>query len=114
MNIINIANAAGLVPCGGPGQSECTICHLFVGIKNIVDFLTLNIAMPLAVVILIYGGVMLLVSGGSEEKIKKGKTALGAAVWGLLIVFAAWLIIATILGNLIKPAFLPWNSFPGC
>lgn len=114
MNIINISNAAGLVPCGGPGQSDCTICSLFVGVKNIVDFLTLDIAIPLAVVILIYGGVMLLTSGGSEEKIKKGKTALRAAVWGLLIVFAAWLIIATILGNLVQTGYKPWLSFPGC
>lgn len=111
MNIMNIANAAGLVPCNGP---DCTICSLFVGIKKIVDFLTLDIAMPLAVIILIYGGVMLLTSRGSEEKIKKGKTALGAAMWGLLIVFAAWLIIATILGNLVQTGYKPWLSFPGC
>ncbi len=103
-----------LVPCGGPGQSDCTICSLFTGIHNIVNFLTFDIATPLAVVILIYGGVMLLTSRGSEEKLKKGKTALGAAVWGLLIVFAAWLIIDTILGNLVKSGYLPWNEFPGC
>jgi len=108
---LNVANAAGLVPCSG---SDCTICSLFVGVKNIVNFLTVDIAMPLAVVILIYGGVMLLTSGESETRREKGKKALWHAVWGLLIVFAAWLIIDTILGNLVDPGYLPWNQFPGC
>lgn len=120
----SIASAA-LVPCGtspaggiGPVK-ECTICDLFVGVKNIVDFLV-EIAWLIGVIILIYGGVMLLTSGGSEEKLKKGKTALWSAVWGLLIVFAAWLIIDTIIkwlgagGQGVIQGWGPWNKIPGC
>lgn len=120
---INIANAA-LVPCGvNPGTgpvNPCTVCDFFVLIKNIVDFLTIDIAMPVAVVVLIYGGVMLLTSSGSEDKIKKGKTALWQAIWGLFIVFAAWLIIDTIIkwlgagGQGAIQGWGPWNNIPGC
>ncbi|MBU4224093.1 pilin [Patescibacteria group bacterium] len=102
---------AKLVPCNGP---DCTVCHLFLGVKNIINFLSYNIAMPLAVLALIYGGVMILTSGGSETRRDKGKKAISAAIWGLIIVFASWLIIDTILGNLVKPGYLPWNVFPGC
>jgi len=81
--------------------------------------LTEAVAMPVAVIILIYGGLTLLTSGGSEDKIRKGKAALWQAVWGLIIVFAAWLIVDTIIkwfvaGNF-QFLFGPWNAIPsGC
>lgn len=105
-----------LVPCI---DRACTVCDFFVLIKNIVDFLTEAVAMPVAVIILIYGGLTLLTSGGSEDKIRKGKAALWQAVWGLIIVFAAWLIVDTIIkwfvaGNF-QFLFGPWNAIPsGC
>ncbi len=117
--ILNLgaAAAAGLVPCGGPGQHDCTICDLFTGVKNIIDFLV-EIAWLIGVIILIYAGVMLLTSGESETRREKGKKALWAAVWGLLIVFAAWLIIDTIIKYLISGSFKfpfgPWNAIPSC
>jgi type IV secretory pathway VirB2 component (pilin) len=113
---ISMAHAA-LVPCGT--DKACTVCDFFVLIKNIVDFLTEAVAMPVAVIILIYGGLTLLTSGGSEDKIRKGKAALWQAVWGLIIVFAAWLIVDTIIkwfvaGNF-QFLFGPWNAIPsGC
>lgn len=107
----NIANAAGIVPCNG---TDCTVCHLFLGIKNIVNFLSFKIAMPMAAIVLMYGGIMMLTSGGSETKVSKGKDALKYAVFGLLVTFGAWLIVDTILGNLISKGYLPWNQFPGC
>lgn len=112
----SLANAA-LVPCGGAGQPACNVCHFFNLAKNIVDFLTEAVAMPVAVIILIYGGIMMVISGGSEEKYRAGLTALRRAVWGLLWVFAAWLIIDTIIKWLANPnvfMFGPWNSIPSC
>ena len=115
MKKINLL-ATGLVPC----INGCTLCDLFVLIKNVVDFLVKDIAVPLAVIIFIYGGIMMLTSAGSEEKIKKGKTALGQAIWGLIIVFAAWLIIDTIIkgfaagGQGIIQGWGPWNQIPNC
>ncbi len=125
MLILPFLVSAALVPCGttltGPMASNraCTVCDFFVLIKNIVDFLTEYVAMPIAVIILIYGGVTLITAGGSEEKIKKGKNALWQAVWGLLIVFAAWLIIDTIIkwlvvGSSFQFPFGPWNAIPSC
>lgn len=116
--LFSTANAAtGIVPCSG---LDCNVCHLFIGVKNIIDFLTKNIAFPLAAAMIIYGGIMLLISGASESRKETGKKALQYAVWGLVITFAAWLIIDTILkafltggtGNI--PGWGPWNGIPSC
>lgn len=122
-----LVSAAPLVPCGclardanGNCTNEvpCTVCHFFVLISKILDFLVEKIALPIAVVILIYGGIMMLTSGGSEDKLKKGKNALWMAVWGMLITFAAWLIVDTIIKWLVDPNFQwqfgPWNEIPPC
>lgn len=109
---LSIANAA-IVPCGG---LDCTICHLFAGVKNLVNFFTLQIAMPAAVVVLIYGGLMFVMSGGSPAKRDKGRAALQYAILGMAIVFGAWLIVDTVLRVLASPGQLPkfWTTFEPC
>lgn len=48
----------------------------------------------------VYGGIVFLTSAGSEQKVKKGREILGAAVIGLVIVFSSVLIIQTLFGGL--------------
>ena len=115
----NISSLAAIVPCGEAGN-PCTVCHFFVLISNIVNFLTKDIVVPVAVVVLLYGGFMLLTSGGDEGKLTKGKNALWMAVWGIIIAFAAWIIVDTILKVLITGGLAggtaeikgwgPWNK----
>lgn len=108
---------AAIVPCGGSGQPECTICHLFEGVNNIVKFLLSQITAPLAVILLIYGGIVWITAGGDPGKIEKGKKVLWLAFWGMVIAFAAWLIVNTILVTLATGDFRFsnfWSRFPGC
>lgn len=105
---------AAIVPC----TDNCNLCYLFTGVKNIIDFLVQGIAFPLAVLMLIYGGVKILTSGGSEEGRKKGKEAIESALWGLVLTFGAWLIIDTLLKYLTGGGGIqnwgPWNNLPNC
>lgn len=110
--------AAGIVPCGGTGQGSCTICDLFVGVKNIIDFLV-EIAWLIGVVMLIYAGITLLTSGESESRREKGKKALWLALWGMIIAFAGWIIVDTVIKWLVASpgefgAFGPWYAIPSC
>ena len=95
----------GLVPCGksepGPDESpevtvSCQLCHLFVTIKGIVDFILLRIVSVIAVLILTAGGVMFVVSRGNPGDLTRAKSMMTAVVVGLVIIFASWLIINTI------------------
>ncbi|MBU2109402.1 hypothetical protein KKB71_00365 [Patescibacteria group bacterium] len=126
MVFLPIIVSARIVPCGCMGDRDaegkctnevpCTICHLAVGIKNIIDVLLTDIAFPLTVIAFLYGGIMLITSRGSEQNLEKGKKAIWMAFWGILIAFGAWLLIDLILGNLISKDVIhyPWNAFPGC
>ena len=99
-----LSSAAGLVPCGGQGESPCQFCHLFVLFKNIVDFFLLKIVPPLAVLMLAIAGLMYIFAhiGSGEIGGKSGPALLSQAnkllmsvVWGLLIIFGAWIFVNT-------------------
>ncbi|MBZ9578270.1 TrbC/VirB2 family protein [Patescibacteria group bacterium] len=109
----------GLVPCGrlvdDPGtaldeSAPCTLCHILVLFKRVVDYVTVNIIFPLAVLMFVISGIMLLTATGDPEKIRGGKKLLKATVIGLVIVLAAWLIVNTIVVFL-TPAGSPFQSW---
>ena len=100
------SQAAGLVPCGGDGEPRCQLCHLFVLFKNVVDFLLTKIIPPLAVLMLAIGGFMYvfaylspseaLAGGkGGPALLSQAKKLIVSVIFGLLILFAAWIIVNT-------------------
>lgn len=91
------AFAAGLVPCGGPGESACSLCHLFELAQKITDFLTFTIAPILAVLAVAWGGFNIFIAGADPGKVKVGREAITRAAIGLLIVFGAWVAINEVL-----------------
>ncbi len=96
---------AGLVPCGlsvddkdlaGDQTGACTLCHLIVGIQNIVSF-GLKLLITVAAVGIFIAGVMYIISSGSEEMMKNAKAFLTASLTGFTIVLCAWLIVNVIM-----------------
>jgi len=88
------ATGEGLVPCNGP---NCTVCHLFKLIVNITEFLFKQVALPLAGLLFLIGGIMMISAGGVESRYKKGKDILINTLIGLVIVLAAFAIVNTLM-----------------
>lgn len=61
----------------------------------------LILAGAIAVIYLVYGGILYITAGGDAEKATKGRTAIINAVIGIVIIVLA-LIIVTWVMNLIK------------
>jgi len=89
------AKAAGLVPCGGPDEPECTACHLLVLVQNVIHF-ALEAVFIVCICLIIYGGFRWLFSFGKQENIAAGQKIITSALIGLMIVLASWLIVNTI------------------
>lgn len=128
--------SAALVPCGqscqqmsvdgksciNPGTSEsqpCQLCHLWQLFNNIINFVLYSLVVPGAALLFAYAGVLVLIAGGSADKVKKGRTIFTRTVFGLVIIFCSWLIIGTIINTLAgsSEAFNiigAWNKFPPC
>lgn len=99
--------AAGdsLMPCtgeesseasGAEGQTPCTFTHFFVLIQTVVNYLV-KIAAIIATIAIVIAGIWLATSGGNESHRSKAQEIIQAALIGLIIVLAAWLIVTAIV-----------------
>ncbi len=89
---INPGDSPQRVAAATGGESSAralilTIVNFFLGFLGL-----------LAVLLVIYGGIMVLTSGGEPEKAKKGKTILLYAVIGIVIILLSFAFVNTILG----------------
>ncbi len=78
---------------GGPTTTQYTFNLLNpIGVENFQDLINIigkwifNLAIPIAVIIIIYAGVLMLTAGGVPARFQKGAKALWYAVLGLAVV----------------------------
>ena len=104
--------SSGLVPSNAQNVSNLAKldwCDFFQLLSNIIGLLS-YIAVAVATLAIIWGGVTLLTSAGSEGNIKKGKGIIKAAVIGYAIVLAANIIVVGIFSAFgIDASLLPWQ-----
>ena len=113
---VGVVQAAGLVPCGGSGEAACTFCDFFVLLNNVVKFLMIDLVPVVAVLMLVIGGVMFFFAGAKADILMRAKVTITSVVVGLIIIFAAWIIVNTILtktGIIATPSILEWYKI-GC
>jgi len=111
-----------IVPCG-LNDVPCKVCHIFPLVNNVISFILLGLAMPFAVVMILLGGILMVTGAGNPSQLEKGKNYLTWAVIGLMVAFAGWIIVDTIIKGLTVKAnwgaggsweFGPWNQIPSC
>jgi hypothetical protein len=100
--------ATQAITTGGP-EGPCNFCDALVVTSNIVQFLW-QIAFVVAVGMIVWGALQTMTSGGSEERVSQGRKTMTAAVIGLVIALAAWLIVNELLLLLSGKPALPWSE----
>lgn len=95
---IKLVFAQGIIP-NDSGQAETGNYTLndFIKLAINISRWILGITGSLALLAFIYGGFTFLLSGGSSEKVAKGKQIIFGAIIGLIIVFASYTIIQFVL-----------------
>jgi hypothetical protein len=101
------------IPCGNPGQPACEFCHLFVMFSKIVNFILNVIVPPIAILMLIIGGLLFYFSAGDPTKAKQATGILKATIVGMLIVYFSWSIVVAIfdiIGVINRDSWLWWSN----
>ena len=86
--------STGIVSCG-TSSAPCTLCHLIVGIKALVDWGTKVLATA-AILAVVAAGVMYIISSGSTGMMESAKKFLTASLTGFALVVGAWIIVNTV------------------
>ncbi len=93
-------SAAGLVPCGTTEHPEaCTLCHILIGGKAIIDW-GMGIMVIVGLALIMIAGVMYIVSVGDSSMMTKAKDGMKTVLIGVTLILCGWLIVNTIIGLL--------------
>ncbi|MDO8529735.1 MAG: hypothetical protein Q7S18_03640 [bacterium] len=95
---------ASLVPCGrnpGPNVSVdesrmCTLCHLVVGVKGLIDF-GFKIMVIIGIVMITIAGVLYIISTGETSMMENAKGMLKNTLIGFAIILGGWLMVNTLM-----------------
>jgi amino acid transporter len=94
-----VANAGLVPPCGpDPLTGKCIwgFTEFMKLIDNVIKFIILNLALPIAAIMFAYAGFLLVTAPGEEAK-TKAKSIFTNVVIGLVLAVGAWLIVKTLL-----------------
>jgi len=85
-----------IVPCGREGQDPCTLCDIFKMAQKIISFIGAGI-FAIAIIFIAVGGVIILASSGSPEKMGQGRAMITNAIIGIIVALLSWVIINEVL-----------------
>jgi len=88
---------SGLVKCGV--SRDCTICDIFILVRDIFNF-ALGLLAALAVLSIVIGGLYVVTSAGNSGRVSEGYAIISNAVIGLLLVMASFLLFSFVLVTL--------------
>ncbi|MBI2064043.1 MAG: transglycosylase SLT domain-containing protein [Candidatus Yanofskybacteria bacterium] len=115
-------NAAGLVPCGqsedDPATTDviesnsCTTCDVLVLGSRVINFILFTVTPAIAVLLFLIAGFMILLGGANPGLVTTGKNIFKTTVYGLLLIFGAWMITNTVLKSIAGegPFTGKWNE----
>ena len=119
-NFVQAVDTGGLVPCGNITDKEgnilnpCKFCNLITLVSNVINFALYNIAIPLVLVFIVWGGLTIMTAGDSPEKVSQGRKMIQSAIIGVFIALGAWMIINMVLNAVgilsgVGGSFIPWQ-----
>ncbi len=75
-------------------EDRCKLCDLIVGINDIIKW-GRNIVIVVALTAITAGGILYIISAGDEQMMQTAKNLIKQALWGVVIVMGAWVIVNT-------------------
>lgn len=104
------ASAISLLPaCTENG--DCSLCD-FIGLFINFGSLILEWLGILAVFLFIIGGVIIIISAGNAERLKRGRQILVGTLIGSTLVVGSWLLVNFVLAGLLNVDFSKVDLFP--
>ena len=91
--------SAGLVPCdNNVGGTACDFAQLMNLVNKVINFIFVNLAVPIAAIMFFYAGFLMITAGGESASSRtKAKGIFLNALMGLAIAAGSWVIIHTLL-----------------
>jgi len=99
----------GLVPCGRTEDvastlidesAPCSLCHFFILIEIILEFVFFKLTPPLALLMLILGGGMFVLAAGNPTTIILARKIITSVLIGIAIIYGAFFLVGIFLSSI--------------
>ncbi|GEM_PF-1025242 len=97
---VSIPYFGGTPPFASCSGVNCTTCDLFETGQRVIYFIMTMALFVFGPIMVTAGGIMMLISGGNEERFTSGRKMATGAVIGILIALGAFLIVNTLLATI--------------
>ena len=97
---VSLPYFGGNPPFASCAGVNCTTCDLFETGQRVIYFIMTLALFVFGPIMVTIGGVMMLISGGNEDRFTSGKKMATGAVIGILIALAAFLIVNTLIATI--------------
>lgn len=104
VSFLPLLSRADLVPC----TNDCDFLYFVQMINGIINWI-ISISVIIFTISLIYGGFLYLTSGEKPSQKEDAKKIMLNTLYGFLIILASWLIVYTILINLVPKSSTIFN-----
>ncbi len=92
--LICVGAPNGSGAASGAVSSVCNnLCDLVAQIANIIYYMIGVVIWIVTPILVAVGGIMIMLGGANPEMVGRGKKTITGAVWGIVIVLLAWLIV---------------------
>ncbi len=82
----------------------CELCHSFIMFDHIINFMLTVIIPGLAVLVIVFSGVMMIIGSANPDQVKKAKSAFIWSVAGIFLAYASWAIVTVLVSS-----FMDWD-----
>lgn len=118
MMVMGSGSCGSDIPSTGEGMTKgilhCQLCHVFIMISNMINYLFTKIIPPVTVLMLVIGGIMFYFGGGKPELLNRAKSLLKSVGIGLVLAYGAFMFVGlflTILGATdMEPVKNVWSN----
>ncbi|MDO8669465.1 MAG: hypothetical protein Q7K65_04185 [Candidatus Buchananbacteria bacterium] len=93
-------------------KEGCGLCD-FIGLFVTGADILVGLSGTFAILMFVYGGLVLITAYGNDSRITWGKNILTATIIGILIVFFAWTLVNVIIGALFGHPNFEWFNTNG-
>ena len=90
----------GALAFAAPAQAALTNPLNSSDLRVVIGYLVnalLGLSGAIALLVFVWSGIMMMLAGGSPEKIKKAKESLTWAMIGLVVIFTAYTLVYTLI-----------------
>jgi len=95
-----VAQEGGLAKTFSCQNPPCGLKDVLPAIENIIQFIAVDLVVPLAIIAFAYAGFVMITSTGNSGEVSRAKDIMWMTLKGLVYVFGAYIIVRLIVSGL--------------